>query len=112
MATMESSKSVTGPAQGPSNMSLNATKAGMTGLDTEKINSIIAEASKGSNFFKMKEKSQAKLDEQVRAMVVKRSAISQEEVLRAEGEADIEVAAMVRYSGHYLIFFLFPFLCK
>ena len=49
---------------GPSNMALNATKAGMTGLDTSRINAIIAEASKGSNFFKAKEKSQAKLDDQ------------------------------------------------
>ena len=48
-------------------MALNATKAGMTGLDTDRINAIIAEASKGSNFFKAKEKSQARLDEQARS---------------------------------------------
>ena len=36
-----------GTSAGPSNMALNATKAGMTGLDTARINAIIAEASKG-----------------------------------------------------------------
>ena len=51
MATMESSKSGPGPAQGPSNMSLNATKAGMAGLDTEKINSIISEIGDETDIF-------------------------------------------------------------
>jgi hypothetical protein len=37
---------------------VNATKAGMSGLDTEKINSIIAEASKGSKFYEAKSKNQ------------------------------------------------------
>ena len=39
-------------------LSVNATKAGMSGLDTEKINSIVAEASKGSKFYEAKSKNQ------------------------------------------------------
>ena len=39
-------------------LSVNTTKAGMGGLDTEKINSIIAEASKGSKFYEAKSKNQ------------------------------------------------------
>jgi hypothetical protein len=42
-------------------MSLNMTKAGMEGLDTEKINAIVAEASKGSKFFEAKSKNQVRL---------------------------------------------------
>jgi len=37
-------------------MTLNANKAGMEGLDTEKINQIIEEASKGSKFYQHKQK--------------------------------------------------------
>lgn len=37
-------------------MTLNAHKAGMQGLDTQKINQIIAEASKGSKFYQHKQK--------------------------------------------------------
>ena len=41
-------------------LSLNATKAGMEGLDTNKINAIVAEASKGSKFYEAKSKNQVR----------------------------------------------------
>ncbi|KAK2715560.1 DNA polymerase kappa-like isoform X2 [Artemia franciscana] len=43
---------------GCNTISINATKAGMEGIDKEKINKIIEEASKGSKFYLHKEKSQ------------------------------------------------------
>jgi DNA polymerase kappa len=41
-------------------LSLNMTKAGMEGLDKDKINAIVAEASKGSKFYEAKLKNQVK----------------------------------------------------
>jgi hypothetical protein len=39
-------------------LSVNVTKAGMEGLDADKINAIVAEASKGSKFYEAKSKNQ------------------------------------------------------
>jgi len=39
-------------------LSLNTTKAGMEGLDREKIDAIVNEASKGSKFYESKAKNQ------------------------------------------------------
>ncbi len=39
-------------------LSLNTTKAGMEGLDKERINAIVTEASKGSKFYDAKSKNQ------------------------------------------------------
>lgn len=50
-------------------MSLNATKAGMGQLDTERINAIILEASKGSKFYQEKENRQRKIDAQKEKMI-------------------------------------------
>ena len=52
-------------AAGPSSsglkvLSLNMTKAGMEGLDKDKINAIVAEASKGSKFYEAKSKNQVR----------------------------------------------------
>ena len=41
-------------------LSLNMTKAGMEGLDKDKINAIVAEASKGSKFYEAKQKNQVR----------------------------------------------------
>ena len=43
-------------------MSINATKAGMEGLDKAAINAIIEEASKGSKFYEAKKASQKRID--------------------------------------------------
>ena len=46
-------------------MSLNCNKAGMGGLDREKINQIIEAASKGSKFYKKKQEDQKRINGQV-----------------------------------------------
>ena len=82
-------------------MSLNATKAGMEGLDVDKINAIIKSASKGSKFYQMKEKNQKKVEEQVQQMKDKISKISDREVSKAQAEMDqlvFEVTSGVDWS--------------
>ena len=51
-----------------SNMRLNDHKAGMQGLDVDKINDIIEKASKGSKFYEHKKKSQERGDKKVAEM--------------------------------------------
>ena len=46
-------------------MKLNDHKAGMQGLDTTKINQIIEEASKGSQFYQHKQKNQERIDAKI-----------------------------------------------
>ena len=49
-------------------MKLNNHKAGMQGLDTNRINQIIEEASKGSKFYQHKLKNQEKIDSRIADM--------------------------------------------
>ena len=46
-------------------MKLNDHKAGMEGLDTDKINQIIESASKGSKFYLHKQKSQERINKKI-----------------------------------------------
>lgn len=46
-------------------MKLNNHKAGMEGLDTDKINQIIESASKGSKFYLHKQKSQERINKKI-----------------------------------------------
>lgn len=46
-------------------LKLNDHKAGMQGLDTERINQIIEEASKGSKFYQHKQKNQEKINKKI-----------------------------------------------
>ena len=71
-------------------MSLNDTKAGMEGLDKEKINAIIEEASRGSKFYAAKTKSQERISRQVDDMKRTRERLTVAEIKRAEKEADLE----------------------
>ncbi|KAI1292670.1 DNA polymerase kappa [Halotydeus destructor] len=69
-------------------MALNDGKAGMGGLDTERINKIIHEASKDSPFFKNQQDRQQRIDRQIQAMMNKISGLTSEERKRAAKEMD------------------------
>lgn len=58
MEQKESQSSSSDTSKPMSILCLNTTKAGMEGLDKEKINAIVAEASKGSKFYDAKSKNQ------------------------------------------------------
>jgi len=49
-------------------ISLNDSKAGMQGLDLEKINKIITESSEGSKFYEHKRKVKERLEQKAREM--------------------------------------------
>ena len=69
-------------------MSLNCNKAGMAGLDKEKINQIIEGASKGSKFYKKKQEDQLRIDGQVADLKLSLSRLRPDHLLNARKEAD------------------------
>lgn len=69
-------------------MQLNDTKAGMTGLDKEKINKIIEEASKHTPFYQRQLERQQKLDSQIQQMVQRMSKLTREQIRCATAEMD------------------------
>merc|ERR1719187_388324 len=77
-------------------MALNDNKAGMTGLDTDKINAIIESASKGSKFYQAKLASQAKIDQQIERLGQQLAALKRADLDRARREADLQAACLER----------------
>lgn len=69
-------------------MSINATKAGMEGLDKAAINAIIEEASKGSKFYEAKAKAQQRIDAKKDIMRHKLKTLGSEAIKSAEFKAD------------------------
>ena len=69
-------------------MSLNCNKAGMVGLDKDKINQIIEGASKGSKFYKKKQEDQLRIDGQVADLKASLSRLRADDLESARKETD------------------------
>ena len=70
-------------------MSLNCNKAGMVGLDKEKINQIIEETSRGSKFYKKKQEDQQRIDGQVETLKNSLSRLTEKQLTVARRETDL-----------------------
>lgn len=79
---------------GPSFLHLNDTKAGMTGLDKEKINQIILQASKDSAYFKRQQEKQKALDQQIAALLHRKSLLTQEQIRCATAQMDAKASEL------------------
>ncbi|XP_045139406.1 LOW QUALITY PROTEIN: DNA polymerase kappa-like [Portunus trituberculatus] len=75
-------------SSGPKNLSLNTHKAGMEGLDTEKINEIIKRASEGSRFYQHKQKHQQQLNEKLEVMKKEVASFTKEQIDKATKQMD------------------------
>lgn len=64
-------------------MALNDTKAGMEGLDVQKINQIIEEASKGSKFYIHQQNQQDKLNVRIQSIQESFKSLSEEQILNS-----------------------------
>lgn len=73
---------------GPSRMSLNDHKAGMQGLDKEKINKIIYEASKGSKFYDNEMLKERQVQERIRLQTERLESCSKQDMTEAKLQAD------------------------
>lgn len=73
-------------------MKLNDHKAGMQGLDTEKINQIIEEASKGSQFYQHKLKNQERINVKIANLKLSCSKLSEEQKTLARSKVTMDVS--------------------
>uniref|UniRef100_A0A8C4N7Q0 DNA polymerase kappa n=1 Tax=Eptatretus burgeri TaxID=7764 RepID=A0A8C4N7Q0_EPTBU len=75
-----------------SRMALNDNKAGMEGLDKEKINKIILDASKGSRFYENELKKEEQVNQRIKKMLLQKEQLTKQDVERAQKQMD-EMAA-------------------
>jgi DNA polymerase kappa len=73
---------------GPSRMSLNDHKAGMEGLDKEKINKVIFEASKGSKFYENELQKEQQVKDRIQRQTERLESCTDEEKAEAMIQAD------------------------
>nr|XP_042711889.1 DNA polymerase kappa isoform X2 [Chrysemys picta bellii] len=69
-------------------MGLNDNKAGMQGLDKEKINKIIMEATKGSRFYENELKKDQQVNQRIEKMIQLKDKITSQQLLKAQLQAD------------------------
>lgn len=69
-------------------MGLNDNKAGMEGLDKEKINKIIMEATKGSRFYENELKKEKQVNQRIENMMQQKAQITSQQLRKAQLQAD------------------------
>ncbi|XP_053147168.1 DNA polymerase kappa isoform X2 [Hemicordylus capensis] len=69
-------------------MGLNDNKAGMQGLDKEKINKIIMEASKGSKFYENELKKDKQVNERIEKMLKLKEKITDQQIMKTQLQMD------------------------
>ncbi|KAM4745143.1 DNA polymerase kappa [Anableps anableps] len=71
-----------------SRIALNDNKAGMEGLDREKINRIIMEASKGSRFYENELKKEQQVNQRIEKMMHQKDQITEQHLQKAEAQVE------------------------
>ncbi|XP_062310651.1 DNA polymerase kappa [Osmerus eperlanus] len=71
-----------------SRMALNDNKAGMEGLDRDKINKIIMESSKGSRFYENEVKREQQVNQRVERMMLQKTQITEQQLSKAHTQLE------------------------
>ncbi|XP_045890655.1 DNA polymerase kappa isoform X1 [Micropterus dolomieu] len=71
-----------------SRMALNDNKAGMEGLDRDKINKIIMESSKGSRFYENELKREQQVNQRIEKMMLQKEQITEQELKKAQAQVE------------------------
>ncbi|KAM3611762.1 uncharacterized protein V6R79_023786 [Siganus canaliculatus] len=71
-----------------SRMALNDNKAGMEGLDRDKINKIIMEASKGSRFYENEMKREQQVNQRIQKMLQEKAKITEQQLKKAQVQVE------------------------
>uniref|UniRef100_A0A3Q2P160 DNA polymerase kappa n=1 Tax=Fundulus heteroclitus TaxID=8078 RepID=A0A3Q2P160_FUNHE len=71
-----------------SRMALNDNKAGMEGLDRDKINRIIMEASKGSRFYENELKKEQQVNQRIEKMMQQKTRLTEQQLQRAQAQVE------------------------
>uniref|UniRef100_A0A8C5I5H8 DNA polymerase kappa n=1 Tax=Gouania willdenowi TaxID=441366 RepID=A0A8C5I5H8_GOUWI len=77
-----------------SRMALNDNKAGMEGLDRDKINKIIMETSKGSRFYENELKRELQVNQRIEKMMLQKAQITEQQLKKAQAEVERMAASM------------------
>uniref|UniRef100_A0AC11EW50 DNA polymerase kappa n=1 Tax=Ovis aries TaxID=9940 RepID=A0AC11EW50_SHEEP len=76
-------------------MGLNDNKAGMEGLDKEKINKIIMEATKGSRFYGNELKKEKQVNQRIENMMQQKAQITSQQLRKAQLQVLIQLLNIV-----------------
>ncbi|KAI4875489.1 hypothetical protein NFI96_030044 [Prochilodus magdalenae] len=79
-----------------SRMALNDNKAGMEGLDRDKINKIILETSKGSRFYENELKKERQVNQRIEKMLQHKAKITEQQIQKAQMEVEKLTAELER----------------
>ncbi|KAL7836601.1 hypothetical protein AOLI_G00278850 [Acnodon oligacanthus] len=79
-----------------SRIALNDNKAGMEGLDRDKINKIILETSKGSRFYENELKKEHQVNQRIEKMLRYKAKVTEQELQKAQGEVEKLTAELER----------------
>ncbi|GCB64789.1 hypothetical protein scyTo_0007585, partial [Scyliorhinus torazame] len=71
-----------------SRMALNDNKAGMEGVDKEKINKIIMEASKGSRFYENERKKEQQVNQRIEKMLQQKAHITEQQLTKKQYQVE------------------------
>lgn len=80
-----------------SRMALNDNKAGMEGLDRDKINTIIMEASKGSRFYENELKREQQVNQRIEKMMQQKAKITEEQFKKAQAKVERMVLELEKH---------------
>ncbi|XP_051279625.1 DNA polymerase kappa [Dicentrarchus labrax] len=79
-----------------SRMALNDNKAGMEGLDRDKINKIIMESSKGSRFYENELKREQQVNQRIEKMMLQKAQITDQQLKKAQAQVERMTAELER----------------
>ncbi|XP_068560066.1 DNA polymerase kappa isoform X2 [Cebidichthys violaceus] len=79
-----------------SRMALNDNKAGMEGLDRDKINKIIMESSKGSRFYENEVKKEQQVNHRIEKMMLQKAQITEQQLKKAQAQVERMAAELER----------------
>nr|XP_057925840.1 DNA polymerase kappa [Doryrhamphus excisus] len=71
-----------------SRMALNDNKAGMEGLDRDKINKIIMESSKGSKFYENELRREQQVNQRIEKMMLQKTQITEQQLKKAQSQVE------------------------
>ncbi|KAM9744423.1 DNA polymerase kappa [Menidia menidia] len=77
-----------------SRMALNDNKAGMEGLDRDKINKIIMETSKGSRFYENELKREQQVNQRIEKMMLQKAQITDQQLKKAQAQVEKVASAL------------------
>ncbi|XP_061585948.1 DNA polymerase kappa [Cololabis saira] len=71
-----------------SRMAINDNKAGMEGLDRDRINKIIMESSKGSRFYENELKKEQQVNQRIEKMMLQKAQITEQQLKKAQSQVE------------------------